>query len=218
MQAMGQPKWDNYATAAEKARELFLGYDQEKIITKLGLSADGDYLYLRFLDLDYRIHRQTGLVEKREGEGPYVDGGSFDEVMTLFDVLCWSREDASLSGEWVTLSALGGGVHDGALAGSMYREEIAKIARWEGLLSPVLEGLGGRRMEKGEPGYVIPVFAFLPVYVQYWRGDEEFPPQLNLLWDANTTEFLHYETVYYLTQFLLRRLAVLLERENGAQQ
>ena len=184
MQAMGQPKWDNYAAAAEKARELFLGYDQEKIITKLGLSADGDYLYLRFLDLDYRIHRRTGLVEKREGEGPYVDGGSFDEVMTLFDVLCWSREDASLSGEWVTLSALGGGV----------------------------------RMEKGEPGYVIPVFDFLPVYVQYWRGDEEFPPQLNLLWDANTTEFLHYETVYYLTQFLLRRLAVLLERENGAQQ
>ena len=147
-----------------------------------------------------------------------MDGGSFDEVMTLFDVLCWSREDASLSGEWVTLSALGGGVHGGALAGSMYREEIAKIARWEGLLSPVLECLGGRRMEKGEPGYVIPVFDFLPVYVQYWRGDEEFPPQLNLLWDANTTEFLHYETVYYLTQFLLRRLAVLLERENGAQQ
>ena len=215
---MGQPRWDNYAIAAEQAKKLFLEYDQEHIIKKLNLRADGDYLYIRFLDLDYRVHRRTAGVEKREGDGPYTDGNGFNEVMTLFDVLCWSGEDARLSGEWVTLSALGGGVHGGALAGSMYQEEIAGIARCEDRLAPVLEGMGGRRMEKGEPGYVIPVFDFLPVYVQYWRADEEFPPQLNLLWDRNTTQFLHYETVYYLTQFLLQRLTVLLEREDGAQQ
>ena len=89
---MGQPKWDNYAIAAEQAKKLFLEYDQEHIIKKLNLRADGDYLYIRFLDLDYRIHRRTAGVEKREGDGPYTDGSSFNEVMTLFDVLCWSRE------------------------------------------------------------------------------------------------------------------------------
>ena len=157
----------NYTQQALAARSLFLQWDQAAMIAKYGLKADETYLYLFFVGAQYRIHRRTAGVEKREGDGPYTDGSSFNEVRTLFDVLCWSREDASLSGEWVTLSALGGGVHGGALAGSMYREEIAKIARWEGLLSPVLEGLGGRRMEKGEPGYVIPVFAFLPVYVQY---------------------------------------------------
>ena len=214
---MGQPKWDNYAIAAEQAKKLFLEYDQERIIKKLNLRADGDYIYIRFLDLDYRAHRRTAGVEKREGDGPYTDGSSFNEVMTLFDVLCWSREGARLSGEWVTLSALGGGVHSASSpSGGMFRNAVERITRREDRLAEVLEHMGGVVMPKGEPGYQIPVFPFLPVYVQYWRGDEEFPPQLNLLWDRNTTQFLHYETVYYLTNFLLERLTALLERETPA--
>ena len=214
---MGQPKWDNYAIAAEQAKKLFLEYDQEHIIKKLNLRADGDYLYIRFLDLDYRVHRRTAGVEKREGDGPYTDGNSFNEVMTLFDVLCWSREGACLSGEWVTLSALGGGVHSASSpSGGMFQNAVEHITRQEDRLAEVLEHMGGVVMPKGEPGYQIPVFPFLPVYVQYWRGDEEFPPQLNLLWDRNTTQFLHYETVYYLTNFLLERLTALLERETPA--
>ncbi len=214
---MGQPRWDNYAIAAEQAKKLFLEYDQERIIKKLNLRADGDYIYIRFLDLDYRIHRRTAGVEKWEGDGPYTDGSSFNEVMTLFDVLCWSREGACLSGEWVTLSALGGGVHSASSpSGGMFRNAVERITRREDRLAEVLEHMGGVVMPKGEPGYQIPVFPFLPVYVQYWRGDEEFPPQLNLLWDRNTTRFLHYETVYYLTNFLLERLTALLERETPA--
>ena len=214
---MGQPRWDNYAIAAEQAKKLFLEYDQERIIKKLNLRADGDYIYIRFLDLDYRAHRRTAGVEKREGDGPYTDGSSFNEVMTLFDVLCWSREGARLSGEWVTLSALGGGVHSASSpSGGMFRNAVERITRREDRLAEVLEHMGGVVMPKGEPGYQIPVFPFLPVYVQYWRGDEEFPPQLNLLWDRNTTQFLHYETVYYLTNFLLERLTALLERETPA--
>ena len=215
---MAQPKWDNYAIAAQQAKKLFLGYDQEQIIRKLGLQADGEYLYIRFLDMDYRIHRRTADVEKREKNGPYTDGNSFNEVMTLFDVLCWSREDACLSGEWVTLSALGGGVHTALASDGIFGGVIERFAAQEEGLSPVLEGMGGVRMPKGEPGYQIPVFPFLPLYFQYWRGDEEFPPQLTLLWDKNTTQFLHYETVYYLTGFLLQRVAALLERDGPAQE
>ena len=144
--------------------------------------------------------------------------GSFDEVMTLFDVLCWSREGARLSGEWVTLSALGGGVHTALASDGIFGGAIERFAAREEGLSKVLEGMGGVRMPKGEPGYQIPVFPFLPLYFQYWRGDEEFPPQLTLLWDKNTTQFLHYETVYYLTGFLLQRVAALLERDGPARE
>ena len=213
-----QQRWDNYAVAAEQAKALFLRYDQGRIIAKLGLQADEAYLYLHFLDLDYRIHRQTGAVEKREGAAAYVDGGSFNEVMTLFDVLCYSKEGAYLSGRWVTLSALGGGVHRGGPAGGMFQDAVGRISQREERLGAVLEHLGGVGMPKGDIAYQIPVFPFLPLYVQYWRGDEEFPPQLNLLWDANTTDFLHYETVYYLTDFLLRRILLLLEREDPVHQ
>ena len=205
-------KRDNYAIQVEQAKKLFLTYDQTAIIRKLDLEADKDYLYLPFLGCTYRIHRATANVEKREGDGPYTDGNSFNEVMTLFDVLCWSKADARLSGEWVTLSALGGGVHTALTAGGMFQEAVSRVACWEDRLAEVLERMGGVVMPKGEPGYQIPVFSFLPLYLQYWRGDEEFPPQLTLLWDRNTTQFLHYETAYYLTGFLFQRLSELLER------
>ena len=102
-------------------------------------------------------------------------------------------------------------------AGGMFRGRVEQIARHEDSLAAALERMGGIRMPKGEPGYVIPVFPFLPLYVQYWRADEEFPAQLNLLWDANTTAYLHYETVYYLTDFLLERLETLLERADAVR-
>ena len=205
---------NNYERQAENAKELFLRYDQEKIIAKFQLEHDGDYLYLPMLDLRYRIHRRTAAVERREGAGPYEDGGSFNEVLTLFDALCWSREDRRLSGEWVSTAALGGQVHGGSSSLLGWREQAAAMAPLADRLPAVLEAMGGTPMPKGEPGYCLPAFPFLPVYFQYWRADEEFPAQINLYWDANTTHIIHYETVYYLSEVLLRRIAALLARES----
>ena len=61
----------------------------------------------------------------------------------------------------------------------------------------------------------IPVTPFFPVLLQFWEGDDEFPPKLMLLWDKNSMRFLHFETTFYLqgdiAQRLLRQLN---EKEN----
>lgn len=200
---------NNYERQAENAKALFLRYDQQKIIEKFDLEHDGDYLYLPVLDLHYRIHRRTAAVERREGAGEYEDGGSFHEVLTIFDALCWSREDRRLSGEWVSTAALGNQVH-GSSGFQGFREQAARMAADR--LPEVLEAMGGVRMPRGEPGYRLMAFPFLPVYFQYWRADEEFPAQIQLYWDRNTTRIIHYETVYYLADLLLERILTLLER------
>ena len=53
---------------------------------------------------------------------------------------------------------------------------------------------------------LIPVTPYFPVLLQFWEGDEEFPPKLMLLWDENSMSFLHFETTYYLQGDLLERL------------
>lgn len=204
---------NNYEIQAENAKRLFLTYDQETIIRKLRLEHDEDYLYLPFLDLQYRIHRRTAAVERREGEDPYEDGNSFNEVLTIFDALCWSREGVTLSGEWRSTAALGNQVH-GTSPFQGFREQAAGMDADR--LPAVLEAMGGVRMPKGEPGYRLMAFPFLPVYFQFWRADEEFPAQINLYWDKNTKDIIHYETVYYLAGFLLERIAARLER-GGAE-
>jgi len=207
---MGRDK-DNYAIQAEYAKGLFLKYDQEEIIRKLSLRADEDYLYLPFLDYEYRIHRKTASVEKRIGEGAFADGNSFNEVLTVFDVLCYSKAGAQLAGEWVTLASIGRNIHSSNTGRDFFSASAKRLEPYEDRLDAAFERLGGRKMPVGEPGYVIFAFPVLPVYVQYWRGDEEFPPQLRFLFDANAAEIIHYETMYYLIGFLVQRLLELLD-------
>jgi len=49
-----------------------------------------------------------------------------------------------------------------------------------------------------------------PVWLRFWDGDDEFPPQLGVLWDANSLSFMHYETLWYvfgaLREEILREL------------
>lgn len=210
-------KRNNYAIQVEQAKKLFLTYDQGEIIDKLGLAHDDTYLYLPFLGCTYRIHRATADVEKQEGEGPYQDGNSFNEVLTIFDALCFSKAGGHLSGQWVSLSSLGGGVHNTNTVGAFFQTATQALAAHEAWLAAALESLGGVRMHQGEPGYRLEVFPFLPLYFQYWKADEEFPAQVRLLWDANTTDFIHYETVYYLANFFFERLLQLAERIEAAQ-
>ena len=51
-----------------------------------------------------------------------------------------------------------------------------------------------------------PVTSFFPVLLQFWEGDEEFPPRMLILWDRATDQFMHFETTFYLQGDLLERL------------
>jgi glutaryl-CoA dehydrogenase (non-decarboxylating) len=69
-------KKDNYEVSADNARLLFLKEDQEKLINKFNLRSDETYLYLRFMDITYRIERVSGKIQKSEdGESYVLNGG-----------------------------------------------------------------------------------------------------------------------------------------------
>ena len=50
------------------------------------------------------------------------------------------------------------------------------------------------------------LFDGLPVLIQLWFGDEEFPAVLRLLWDENALMYLKYETTWFAKGLLLERL------------
>ena len=90
---------NNYLIQAAQAKQRFLTYDQQKLIGKFALDADEYHLYTHLLGQRYRISRTSGSVEKQTAEG-WVDGNTYEEVMTLLDLLCDSREDRCVSGVW----------------------------------------------------------------------------------------------------------------------
>lgn len=198
-----EPK-DNYKIQTEQAKQRFLGYDQDALIRKLKLRHDETYLYAPMLGDLYRIHRTTASLE-RQVQGQWVDGNSFGEVLTFLDLLCDSREDRYLRLQWKNLQDFGLMFHRNLLedAKDPYARQFNDDP--EGFRRACL-ALGGKPLRHGDVSYSIELFDSLPIAVQLWLGDEEFPPRLRFLLDANAHMYLRYETMHYAKGLLLRRL------------
>ncbi len=202
----------NYDITKEKMQTEFLKYDQERMIEKFGLRHDEAYLYIRFVGRDYRVSRDSGKVEWSEDGFVHKEDGSFEEAMSIYDVLCYSKEGCHLSERFARINNMKGTVHSNGLGDSSTNAPARFFDSREEALRRACESLGGQREAVGEVAYRIPTFDFLPVILQFWHSDEEFPPSLQLLWDENILSFMHYETTYYTAGHLLRRIQELMER------
>ena len=85
----------NYERQAEAARKLFLTYDQERILLRYDLAADRQWIFLTYLNVPCRISRESGQVEEQQEDGRWKRCDSFHTVMTVYDLLCYSRGEQS---------------------------------------------------------------------------------------------------------------------------
>ena len=194
---------DNYLKQAAQAKAYFLTYDQEALIRKLNLTHDEDYLYPVFFSQTYRLSRKTGDLARQGGQG-WEDANTHGEVMTLLDLICDSREDRFVSGKWKDMAQFGHAFHQNLLEerdplAEACQERPEVFRRW-------CEALGGKSMPTGDIAYSIEVFDGLPLMIQLWFGDEDFPARARLLWDENALMYLKYETMYFAREVLLSRL------------
>lgn len=195
---------DNYAIAAAQARQLFLNYDQVKIARKLKAEMDDSYLYSVLFSEKYRIHRTSGDISRYHG-GQWVEANSFEESLTLLDLVCDSSETRSPSGVWKNMSEFGLQFHSGLLESK--RDPWAE--RFESnpnAFAKACVAMGGEKYPLGDEAYSIEVFDGLRILVQLWFGDEDFPAQLRWLWDSNAKQYIKYETMYYAVNLLLHRI------------
>lgn len=205
---------NNYELAARQAERLFLNYDQNTVIQSFGLKADESFLYLDFAAKPYRIHRQTGALER----GPVWTRAGFEEVLSIYDALCLSGKPPVLSGEWLLTGSLRGSASGPSALESP--ERVARLAENVTLLPDACRALGGVEGPGGDLAFIIPIFASFSTLIRLWLPDDEFPAQLQFLWDRNALSFVHYETIFYMMGHVLNRLeeeiARIKEDEHGS--
>jgi hypothetical protein len=189
---------NNYQIQAEQARNLFLTFDQEAIIRKLNLPHDDTYLYVRFMDVTLRVERAAGII------GGCEDGDT-ETPIAVYDYLCCSREDRSVSGIWVTTESVGLSFHRELASGGMFTRMSKHFDSRPAELEAACVAFGGVKKAPGDVSYVLPLFDELFVWLQFWIGDDEFPARLTLLWDKNVTQYVHYETMYYIVSMMFAR-------------
>lgn len=196
----------NYDVAQEQARKLFTTYDIGPMVRKYSLRQDAEFTYIPFLGRTYRIRRDSGHVEKADGQP-----ANFEESLTIYDILCYAREDASLSGEFCSVMQLDGIAKSANPGGFMFSSFCRRLAGRSQALRNACEILGGTPYPVGEVAYQLPLFDFLPIVVQFWDADEEFPGQLMIKWDRNILQYMHFETTFYATGCLLQRIRELMD-------
>ncbi len=199
---------DNYDLQVDIGKRIFLQYDQELLIRKFRLEADGQYIYLTYLNTPCRIDRKTGGVEEQM-ENAWRECRDFGTVMTIYDLLCYHKGETApvLAGQWCTV---GNFVVTGVTNTETFTRKYAKLfdGRLEELKAACesLSGTQQPRMAGADLTCKFQVTPFFPVLLQFWEGDEEFPPRLLILWDQNAHKFMHFETTFYLQGDLLERL------------
>lgn len=199
----------NYDLQVDIGRQIFLEYDQTRLIQKYGLQADSQWIYLDYLHTPCRISRTTGQIEER-GDSVWTECRNFSTVMTIYDLLCYNQDPTApqLAHQWC---AVGGFVITGVQDTGRFTSKYA--ARFNGHLQQLraaCEHTGGilqPTMAGADLTCLFPVTPFFPVLLQFWEGDEEFPPKLMVMWDKHANRFLHFETTFYLQGDLLERLA-----------
>ncbi len=206
----------NYDLQVDIAKRIFLEYDQELLIRKFHLEADDQHIYLNYLNTPCRINRKDGGVEESI-KGAWKECRSFSTVMTIYDLLCYHQGETApvLAGQWC---AVGTFVVTGVTETNTFTRKYAAMfdGRTEALKAACesLSGILQPRMAGADVTCRIAVTPFFSVLLQFWEGDEEFPPKLMLLWDRNTDKFLHFETTFYLQGDLLERLKKYMEEKE----
>lgn len=209
---MALPRESNYDRMCRQVRQDFLRYDQARMIEKFHLDWDPTYLYLPFCGQPYRIHRRTGAVEWGENGFAVTHGAGYNAVMSIYDALSRTEGACRLAGRFTPVGSLPGtGLF--SRAGSDFFAPVARaFTHRAGQVARACESLGGVPEGRGDAAYRLMVFPFLPVLLQFYDADEEFPASVQLLWDENVLDFVRFETTFFIASHLFQRIQEEMDR------
>lgn len=205
----------NYEIMRDQMRDEFVKYDQEKMIRKFHLKHDEDYLYMDFVLRHYRIHRRNGKAEWSEDDFVTVTEADYNESMTIYDMLCYSRDDCQLSGRFCPVNMLKGTVQSAGPGGNMFQRYADEFSGKLKELEYACSRLGKPASMSGDVAAVLYPFSFLPVILQYWDADEEFPANLKFMFDENIMDFMHYETVFFMMGHMISRIREIMKNDGS---
>ena len=189
---------DNYELARDRAQAYFLGFDQQRMICTWNLKNDREKLYVVFLGREYAIHRKTGMVTEISSG----DQAGFEEVLSIFDLLCHPGEHKAVTGAFAPVNSLKGAPKSGGVQTAFHSSFASAIDKAPEAFSQACLDLGGAPVDMGDISFRFPVFGELFVTLKFYHSDEDFPAGLTFLWDENMLQFIHYETVFYIAGFL----------------
>jgi hypothetical protein len=112
-----------------------------------------------------------------------------------------------LTGRWVAYKDIPGGL---LYAGVFARRVTEPLQRRFGMSAVSFKETGiksgGDPVAIGDASFILKAFPYVPLQYVLWEGDEEFPPSVQVLFDASVDHYLTLEDIVVLGQITTGRL------------
>lgn len=197
---------DDYQQARDLAAKELAAENLDTIARRSGFEAENpELLRVPFLDRTYTVSYPDFLFEDRDNPQAQVP---LQEQVLILHYLQGCRP--RLEGRWVAYRELPGA---GFYFGAFVKRAVDPLKKVFGRNIAVLKKAAARLdaipIETGTAGLQLNLFPYAPVQVIIWEGDEEFPAEANILFDAAVGDYLSAEDAAWLASLAVYRLMAL---------
>jgi len=194
-----------YELAAKKLAALS---DVEEQCRKSGARRlEKDKISLSYLGRPCLIHLPGGEVTP-------ADGGDKLPVKEKLLVLHYflQAKGTPLTGRKVTYKELKEGVNYFPI---FHKRAINPVVTFFGeqphLLPDIAAELGGEKTDYGDYAVTFAAFPYAPLTFVLWKGDDEFPPEGNILFDSSIPDYLTNDDIHNLCETIAWKLVRILK-------
>ena len=207
---------DDYQNAVGLGRQALEGMDPEQVALGSGSrwQAEGGgrgVLILHFLNRELSIiWPELHFSYQETGEVP-----SLQEQVLLLHYLKGAL-NATLKDQWIAYQE----VPDGKfyLDAFLRRAKIPMVQVFgeqpETLVETAVEAYNARPFDQGDHSVIVPALPRIPVALILWRGDEEFPPDGNILFDLSIIDIFSAEDIAWLAGMMIYPLIGMVKKES----
>lgn len=159
-------------------------------------------IIIQYLNQSYRVSLPGGEVS-------LVDSGADVPVRDRILILHYfnSAKGTPLANKLITLRELPeGGGYFPTFSQRTSRPLLDHFGKEPRLLLETAAKLGGYKADYGDTAVTINAFPHVPVTIVLWQGDDDFPPQGNVLFDASIADYLSTEDIVVLCETITWKL------------
>ena len=191
-----------YKIACEQVARL--GIEQQCQKSGASCQAQGSHRIITLLFLNERYQFTLPEIEfsKVEGAG---DVPLRERILMLHYFI--QAKGSPLSGRMITYKELQEGINYFPI---FYKRAIGPLVNNFGSepqrLLNAAETLGGHKADYGDAAATINVFSRVPITLVLWKGDEEFAPEGNIMFDSTISDYLTNDDIHVLCETIAWRL------------
>lgn len=188
----------------EAARAELRPLDPDELVFRGGLTLADSRLEVSLLGTSY-------FIELPDLVATFADGTTCpEEIQILFLDYLVHGDGTPPTGKWIGFQELPNGMfYRKAFQGYSGDQLVHDLSENIDSFVKAAESLGGEPVDLGDAAYAFRVLPNVPLSVVWWNGDDEFPANGTVLFDASTSRYLPTDGLAIVGRMLCRKLAKL---------